>query len=59
MLRISHFLCRTVYADLHSAIRFQNLSMQTSTRIQRNLITSQRASKLRLHQQRNDLQFYT
>lgn len=59
MLRINHFLYRSVYADLHSAIRFQNLTMQTSTRIQRNFITSQRASKLRLHQQLNDYHFYT
>lgn len=59
MLRIRRFLYRSVYADQHSAIRFQNLSMQTSTRIQRNLINSRRESKLRLHQQRNDYQFYT
>ena len=59
MLRIRHFLYRSVYADLHSSIHNRNPSTQTYTRIQRNLITSQRASKLRLHQQRNDLQFYT
>lgn len=45
MLRISRFLYRSVHADLHSAIHNRNPSAQTSTRIQRNLITSQCASK--------------